>query len=73
MIMVNLIRLKHGNTKIDTLLKNYKTVEKVKQNSKHRYFLFRGSKKEVKYYLSKIQNMVKQYPKRMNKEKKCTN
>jgi hypothetical protein len=58
------IRQKYGDTKMETLLKRNRTVEKVKQNSKHRYFLFRGSNKEKAYLRSKIEHLIKPYPKR---------
>jgi hypothetical protein len=58
------LRMKFGDTKIETLKKHGRNIEKVKQNSKHRYFLFRGSKYEQKYYKSKIQHLIKPYPKR---------
>ena len=61
------LRLKYGNTQMETLCKYNKEVKKVKQNSKHRYFYFRGSKKEVEYHKSKIAHLIKPYPKRDNK------
>jgi len=58
------LRQKYGDTKMETLLKFNRKVEKVKQNSKHRYFLFRGSKKTQAYLKSKIAHLIKPYPKR---------
>ena len=58
------LRMKYGDTKMETLLKSNKKVEKVKQNSKHRYFLFRGSKYDQKYLKAKIEHLIKPYPKR---------
>jgi len=58
------LRLKYGDTKMSTLKKHHKDVVKVRQNSKHRYFLFRGSKTEIKYHKSKISYLIKPYPKR---------
>jgi hypothetical protein len=58
------LRLKYGNTKMETLLKHNGRVEKVKQNSKHRYFMFRGSNSDIRYYKSKIEHLIKPYPKR---------
>lgn len=58
------IRMKYGTTKMETLLKHNINVKKVKQNSKHRYFLFVGSKSEQKYHKSKIQHLILPYPKR---------
>ena len=42
------LRLKYGTTKIDVLRRHHPDVKKVKQNSKHRYFYFRGSRAEKK-------------------------
>jgi hypothetical protein len=58
------LRMKYGNTKTETILKHHKDAKKVKQNSKHRYFLFTGNKKEQAYYKSKILHLIKSYPKR---------
>jgi hypothetical protein len=58
------LRQKYGDTKMETLLKFNRKVEKVKQNSKHRYFLFRGSTKRKEYLQSKIAHLIKPYPKR---------
>lgn len=58
------LRMKYGDTKMDTLLKHHADIKKVKQNSKHRYFLFRGTKKEKEYYRQKIDHIIKPYPKR---------
>jgi len=60
------LRLKYGNTKMETLCRFNREVKKVKQNSKHRYFFFRGTVQEVKYYKSKIEHLIKPYPKRGN-------
>lgn len=57
------IRVKFGDTKSETL-SNVNGIKRVKQNSKHRYFYFRGTKKEIAYYKSKIEHMIKEYPKR---------
>jgi hypothetical protein len=59
------LRLKYGDTKIETLRHHHKDVKKVKQNSKHRYFLFRGTKKEQIYYKKQIEHLIKPYPKRL--------
>jgi hypothetical protein len=58
------LRQKYGDTKMETLLKFNRKVEKVKQNSKHRYFLFRGTQKTQAYLKSKIAHLIKPYPKR---------
>lgn len=59
------IRMKFGDTKLETIQKRVKDVKKVKQNSKHRYFLFRGNKYEKSYHKSKIEHLIKPYPKRL--------
>lgn len=58
------LRMKYGDTKMETLLKYNKEVKKVKQNSKHRYFIFRGTKQEQKYHKQQIEHLIKPYPKR---------
>jgi hypothetical protein len=58
------LRMKYGDTKMETLLLHHKSVKKVKQNSKHRYFLLRGNKREKLYYRNKIIHLIKEYPKR---------
>jgi hypothetical protein len=59
------IRQKFGTTKLEIIKEVYPDVEKVKQNSKHRYFYFLGDKKEKKYHFKKIEHLVKPYPKRL--------
>jgi|DEB0MinimDraft_10_1074344.scaffolds.fasta_scaffold78077_2 hypothetical protein len=61
------IRQKFGTTKISVIQKTFPDVQKIKQNSKHRYFYFRGSKKEKKYHLSRIKHLLQPYPKRKHK------
>lgn len=61
------LRLKYGDTKMETIRKYHRDVKKVKQNSKHRYFLFVGSKSEIRYYRGKISHLIKPYPKRAEK------
>ncbi len=58
------IRLKYGNTKAETLNNAGVKWERVKQNSKHRYVYFRGSKRDIQYHKSKISHLIKEYPKR---------
>jgi hypothetical protein len=58
------IRSKIGTQKIDEIRKYYPTAEKVKQVSKSRYFLFRGSKRTRKKHLSAIKHLLKPYPNR---------
>ena len=58
------MRAKFGTTKLEEIKKHHPNVEKVKQNSKGRYFLFRGSKKERAYHKKQIEHLLKPYPKR---------
>lgn len=58
------MRQKFGTTSMNVIQKHYPQVKKVRQNSKHRYFLFRGTKKEKNYYRDKIKHLLKPYPKR---------
>ena len=58
------IRQKVGSVRNDDVLKMYPSAEKVKQNSKGRYFYFRGKPREVKQLRSAIAHLIKPYPKR---------
>tara|TARA_R110001599_G_scaffold46232_1_gene135720 strand:+ start:107 stop:889 length:783 start_codon:yes stop_codon:yes gene_type:complete len=58
------MRQKFGTTKIDSIRKKHPNVEHVKQNSKGRYFAFRGSKKSKKENKKSIDYLIKKYPKR---------
>ena len=58
------MRAKFGTTRLEEIKKHHPNVEKVKQNSKGRYFLFRGRKKERAYYKKQIAHLLKPYPKR---------
>lgn len=58
------LRLKYGTTKMEVLKLHHPNVVKVKQNSKHRYFYFRGNKYQKKANLAAIGHLVKPYPKR---------
>lgn len=58
------IRQKCGSTKWDVIKKFFPSVEKIKQHSKHRYFLFKGSKKIKKSHYEAIKHIIKPYPKR---------
>jgi hypothetical protein len=64
------LRQKYGTTKMDVIKQHHPNVKHIKQNSKHRYFAFRGSKKEQKELLSAISPYVKPYPKRRDTETK---
>jgi hypothetical protein len=58
------IRGKLGTMKKSVILEHYPEATFVKQKAKERYFYFLGSRKEKKYYKSKIQDQIKPYPKR---------
>jgi len=58
------LRSKIGTTKMEEIKKIYPDVRKVKQNSKGRYFSFRGSKKVKRQHLAAIADKIKPYPKR---------
>lgn len=58
------IRARYGTTQIEEIRKHCPNVQKVKQNSKGRYFLFRGTKKEKAYHRRQIEHLIKPYPKR---------
>jgi hypothetical protein len=58
------IRQKVGNCKMEDILKCFPNAVKIKQHSKHRYFVFRGTKKEKKQHFEAISHMIKPYPKR---------
>jgi hypothetical protein len=58
------LRQKHGTTKLGILEQHYPDIKRVKQNSKSRYFAFRGSKKDKKELKKAIESFIKPYPKR---------
>jgi len=58
------MRQQIGNSRMDEILKRYPQAQKIKQHSKHRYFAFRGSRKEQKAHREAIAHLVKPYPKR---------
>tara|TARA_Y100000114_G_C11701768_1_gene298791 strand:+ start:44 stop:802 length:759 start_codon:yes stop_codon:yes gene_type:complete len=58
------IRSKFGTTKIEIIKQAHPDVKKVKQNSKGRYFYFRGTKTQNKKHLKSISHLIKTYPKR---------
>jgi hypothetical protein len=62
------IRQKFGTTSLGEIKKYYPDVKKVKQNSKGRYFAFRGDKKTKKDHFETIKDLIKSYPKRLNQE-----
>jgi hypothetical protein len=61
------MRQKFGTTKMEVLKSKFPDIRHVKQNSKGRYFAFRGSKKAVKENRLAIQHLLKTYPKRQPK------
>ena len=58
------MRQKVGSQKKEDILKLYPDAKFVKQKAKARYFYFRGTKKEKKYYSKQIEEFIKPYPKR---------
>ena len=58
------IRQKLGTQKKEEILKIFPDAKFIAQKSKRRYFYFLGNKTEKKYYKSKIQEYIKEYPKR---------
>ena len=48
----------------EDILKMYPDAKFILQKSKRRYFYFLGNKTEKKYYKSKIEEYIKEYPKR---------
>lgn len=58
------MRQKFGTTRIEEIRKHHPDVRKVKQNSKGRYFAFRGSKKAKREHYAAIENLILPYPKR---------
>lgn len=58
------IRAKFGTTQMDVLRLHHPDIKKVKQNSKHRYFFFRGNKYENRFHIQSIKHLIKPYPKR---------
>jgi hypothetical protein len=58
------IRQKFGTTKMEVIRERHPNVEYVKQNSKGRYFAFRGSKKAKRDNRKSIEYLIKPYPKR---------
>ena len=62
------IRQKIGSQKKSEILKVYPNAKFVKQKSKDRYFLFRGSKKTQECHRQSIEKYIKPYPKRAGGE-----
>lgn len=58
------IRAKYGTQKQAVILEHHPDAKFVKQKSKHRYFLFRGSRQSVKQHKKSIEHLIKPYPKR---------
>lgn len=58
------MRQKTGSAKSADILAFFPNAKKVKQNSKGRYFYFRGKKNERKELTAAISHLIKPYPKR---------
>lgn len=58
------IRAKVGSQKAKDIKKYYPDAKKIPQESKHRYFYFRGSNRDKKENLESINHLIKPYPKR---------
>ncbi|MCA9750158.1 MAG: hypothetical protein KC414_13705 [Romboutsia sp.] len=57
------LRNKFGTMKKDIILEIHPNAEFIKVKSKHRYFYFRGSKSDKRFFKNKIKNLIKPYPK----------
>lgn len=62
------LRQKYGTTRLEVLKEHHPDVKRIKQNSKHRYFAFRGSRKEKRNLRKSIEPFLKPYPKREDTE-----
>jgi len=58
------MRQKVGSAKSEDILRAFPTAQRVRQNSKGRYFYFRGTPKEVAALKAPIKHIIKPYPKR---------
>ena len=58
------LRQRFGTTSLEKIKKHHPDVKKIKQNSKGRYFCFRGSKKTKEKHRQTISHLIKPYPKR---------
>jgi hypothetical protein len=58
------MRNKIGSQKKEEILKHYPDAEFVPQYNKHRYFYFKGSKKNRRFLKKQIEHLIKPYPKR---------
>lgn len=58
------MRQKIGSQRKEEVLKHFPSAKKVKQNSKHRYFYFIGTKSDRRYHKRKIEHLIQPYPKR---------
>lgn len=68
MISTRMLRQKCGSSQLEEVRKHFPNIRTVKQNSKGRYFAFRGSKKEQRELRAAIAHLVKPYPKRQSQE-----
>ena len=62
------LRQIYGTTNLTELKKYLPDIVKIPQNTKHRYFAFRGTKKEQKELRKAIAEYIKPYPKRDGSE-----
>ena len=59
------LRQRFGTTSLEKIKKHHPDVKKIKQNSKGRYFCFRGSKKTKEKHRETLSHLIKPYPKRL--------
>jgi hypothetical protein len=59
------IRQKIGSVRQDDIKRYFPNAQRVRQNSKGRYFYFRGTKQEKAQDIDAIKHLIKPYPKRM--------
>lgn len=67
------VKQKLGTCKQEVVWQHFPDAKKVKQNSKHRYFAFRGSRKEKRQLRSTIEQFIKPYPKRDSNDTRTPN
>jgi len=66
------MRQKFGTTRMEEIVKVYPDAKKIKQNSKGRYFLFRGNRKQRAKHLQAIEHLLQPYPKRRKQDAEST-
>lgn len=57
------MRSKFGTMKKAVILEQYPDAQFIKVKSKHRYFYFRGTKSDKRFFKNKIKHLIKSYPK----------